>query len=66
MLNLLRQLLAVRSPSRWGMTQEEWVECGKIMQEGFEEGIAATRGRGVAFQIAFNQSIEDAINEVEE
>ena len=66
MLNLLRRLLGVRSPSMWGMTKEEWVECGKLMQEGFAEGIARTREIGAEFQIAFNQSIEDAMNSAEQ
>ena len=66
MLNLLRQLLAVRSPSRWGMTKREWEECGRLMQEGFEEGFKSVHEKCTAFKEDTVESIEAIINEVEE
>ena len=62
MLDWLRRLLGVRSPSLYGMTQEEWEECGRLLQEGFEEGFASVKETCTAFQIDTNKAIEEIIN----
>ena len=66
MLNLLRRLFAVRSPSRFGMTAREFEECGRLMQEGFEEGFKSVHEKCTAFEHDTVKSIEAIINEVEE
>ena len=65
MLNRLRQMLRVHSPSRLGMTQREWEECGKRMQEGFEEGWAETKERCSAFEREIEQAIEKIKSEIQ-
>ena len=62
MLNWLRRMFAVRSPSRFGMTKEEWVECGKRMQEGFEEGYASVKEKCAAFQMDVEKAVGETIN----
>ena len=62
MLNWLRRLFGVHSPSLHWMTQEEWEERGSLLQEGFEEGFASVKERCAASQMDTNKAIEEIIN----
>ena len=62
MLNLLRQLFGVRSPSRFGMSKREWEECGKQMQQGFEEGYKGVYEKCTTFKMDMEKDIEEIIN----
>ena len=61
MLNWLRRMFGVHSPSLHGMSQEEWEECGILLQEGFEEGFASVKETCTAFQMDTNKAIEEII-----
>ena len=62
MVNWLRRLLGVHSPSLHGMTQAECAECGRLLQEGFEEGYSSVKEKCAAFQMDTRKAIEEVIN----
>lgn len=43
MLNLLRKIFGIHSPSRWGMTKREWKRLCKDIPKKVEKGIKETQ-----------------------